>query len=498
MLPPPAWLVLPAVFLAGFLLSVVLEKLAKPGAPGLSRSFPALMLHAGLWGAALAIPLAITGRPFFSSLLCLSGELLVILINNAKYRALREPFIFSDFGIFSQTVKHPRLYLPFLGIGRTLAIIAAVAATFAVGWWLEPPVENSSTSAAALLAAGAALAGIGWLLGRPLSLNPAADVTQQGLFTSIAHYWILEKTSAPARKTDFPSVGKPRKTNPDVVVIQSESFFDPRRAFPCVRRDLLRNFDAACASATLHGQLTVPAWGANTMRPEFGFLSGMRPGCMGIHQFNPYRVAAARPVRALPAVLREAGYTTTCIHPHPARFFRRDRAFPNLGFQRFADIREFRGAKKQGPYISDEAVTDKLIEELATADQPAFFFAITMENHGPLHLEKTTDGETAEFYEDPPHTACSDLGVYLRHLRNADRQLARLREFLRSRSRPYVFVFYGEHLPSMPVVYGSLGTPDGRTDYFIESSVRTVTRKEDLAVEEMGRRLLQVVEAIRQ
>jgi phosphoglycerol transferase MdoB-like AlkP superfamily enzyme len=190
-------------------------------------------------------------------------------------------------------------------------------------------------------------------------------------------------------------------------------------------------------------------------------------------------------------VLREAGYQTTCIHPHPARFFRRDRAFPNLGFDRFVDDQSFRGAQKSGPYLSDEAVTDKLLEELqVAAEGPRFFFVITMENHGPLHLERVLPGEVEKLYNESPPAGCDDLTVYLRHLKNADRQLGRLRHELAKRGRPTILCFYGEHLPSMPKVYDKLGLPDGRTDYFLLGANASTPRISDLKVEELGTMLL--------
>ena len=204
-----------------------------------------------------------------------------------------------------------------------------------------------------------------------------------------------------------------------------------------------------------------------------------------MHQFNPYRRAARRPLRALPAVLREAGYQTTCIHPHPASFFRRDRAFPNLGFDRFIDLRSFRSAGKFGPYISDEAVTDRLLHELKSDGQPTFYFVITMENHGPLHLEEVSAAETGAYYTAPPPAGCDDLTVYLRHLHNADQQLGRLRAFLHSRTRPTLLCFYGEHLPSMPKVYDAVGLPDGRTDYLLLSPRASGSEILDLSVEDL-------------
>lgn len=474
-----------AVLLAGIFLSLALDQLARPHCPGVHRPFFSVLMHSGMLLIGWAAALALVRRPTFALLLVLAGQFLVIQVSNAKYRALREPFLFSDFGIFSQTIKHPRLYLPFLGVWRVILAATGAIVAIAVGLFLESPTPNFAAWAGAAAMVGLLLLVSGWATAAQPSLAPERDLAAHGLFTSIAQYWLREKATKTPLKTTLPVLQRTPNALPDIVVIQSESFFDARRLFQGIKLDVLLNYDEACAAATQHGRLSVPAWGANTMRPEFAFLTGLAPASLGIHRFNPYRCVTRRPLNALPAVLREAGYRTTCIHPHPARFFRRDRAFPNLGFDRFVDIKEFRGAQKAGPYISDAAVTDKLLLELEAAEEPSFFFVITMENHGPLHLESLTDEDIRDLYDEAPPASCQDLTVYLRHLRNADRQLGRLRAHLRTRARPTILCFYGEHLPSMPKVYDVLGLPDGRTDFFLQLIGTTNSGRRDLEIEEL-------------
>lgn len=482
-----------ASILCGLGLSLSLERFVRPSSPGLKRPVASLAIHAGLFLLILALATAVSRRTVFSVGLVIAGQFLVIQVSNAKYRALREPFIFSDFGIFSQTIKHPRLYLPFLGLGRACLIALVAAGTVGTALWLEYPLNHFLAWSGSVAAAGFALLAGGVATASAPLLDPEKDIARHGLFASVAQYWLREKTREPLRKTNLPSAIDRARDLPDIVVIQSESFFDPRETFPGIRTDVLKHFDEARDSATACGKLTVPAWGANTMRPEFAFLTGIEPAALDIHRFNPYRRVARRPIRALPAILREAGYRTICIHPHPSRFFRRDRAFPNLGFERFVDIREFPNAGKLGPYVSDKAVTDKLLGELSQTDGPVFLFAITMENHGPLHLEDVSEAETKACFTIAPPNSCRDLHVYLRHLRNADEQLGRLRNALRARSRPYILVFYGEHLPSMPAVYDELGFPDGRTDYFVESTAGAEQQVVDLEIAELPRRILALI-----
>ena len=226
------------------------------------------------------------------------------------------------------------------------------------------------------------------------------------------------------------------------------------------------------------------------MRPEFAFLTGLPEKALGVDRFNPYRRLARQPLPSLASWLKAQGYRTICIHPHPAGFFDRDRVFPPLGFDRFVDIAEFAGAAKAGPYIADSAVTRKILEVLAESEQPAFVFAITMENHGPLHLERPAPGDAEALYASPPPAGFDDLTIYIRHLRNADAMIGELSSALTGGPRERLLCFFGDHVPSMPRVYGALGFEDGRSDYFIwRSGPAGNGPREDVAVEALGLRL---------
>jgi phosphoglycerol transferase MdoB-like AlkP superfamily enzyme len=247
---------------------------------------------------------------------------------------------------------------------------------------------------------------------------------------------------------------------PHLVAVQSESFFDPRSLYPGIRSDVLAEFDRLKGDAVAHGKLVVPAWGSNTVRTEFAFLSGISEDKLGVHRFNPYRaIAAGWNVLSLASYLKRLGYQTVCIHPYPASFYQRDRVYPRLDFDVFLDIRAFGDSVRFGPYIGDDAVADKIEAALREAHGPTFIFAITMENHGPLHLERMGPSDIDDLYTRPPPAGCDDLTIYLRHLRNADRMASRLRLMLERCGRPASLCWFGDHVPIMPTVYEIFGAP---------------------------------------
>jgi hypothetical protein len=410
--------------------------------------------------------------------------------------------VFTDFALFSQAFRHPRLYLPFLGVGRAVLAAAAFAGSIVLGLSVEPRLPGSTVAALIVSAVAAALLGLGVRMAGRVSFDPQADIRRLGLVPTLWLYWLAERRQSavpPPMPWASAPVGPdvPRRADlPDLVAVESESFFDVRRLYPDVAADVLQHFDEVGRMAARRGRLQVAAWGANTMRTEFAFLTGIGPEALGVHRFNPYRLAARRPIASLPSWLRTLGYRTVCIHPHPASFFERHRVFPNLGFDEFIDIAAFEDAARCGPYIADEEVARMIARVLDQAAGPVFVFAITMENHGPLHLERASAADAGRLYARPPPPGFDDLTAYLRHLANADRMLGELAALLCARDREGVLCWFGDHVPSMPDVYDALGFADGRTDYLIMSRGAS-GRDEDLPVERLGARLAESIRAPR-
>ena len=465
--------VLAAAF-AGLALSAVIERLMTPR-PLLARPWAAWALHAGLWLSAHA-PLALAlGRPWFAAAAVSAFLLLLVLVNNAKFKSLREPFVFQDYEYFTDAIRHPRLYIPFLGWGKFLGAVAGFVLAVAVGWWGEAaPAQRFAGSGqlggvALVLATGGLLLLAGTRHALPVSFQPAQDVRALGLLASLWRYAEAEQVPLTvASPFDALPQGRPAGDLPHLLAVQSESFFDPRSLYPGIRQDVLAGFDRLRADAVAHGKLRVPAWGANTVRTEFAFLTGLGEDALGVHRFNPHRaVAAGCAVPSLASYLKRLGYLTVCIHPYPASFYRRDRVYPRLGIDTFVDIRAFDETMRAGPYIGDAAVADKVDALLRQATGPVFVFVITMENHGPLHLERAVPSDIDTLYAVPPPAGCDDLTIYLRHLRNADRMVARLRQTLAGCGRPASLCWYGDHVPIMPEVYEAFGAPDGAVEYVL-------------------------------
>lgn len=496
------WIEIAIPLLGGAALSFAVERVLRPTPALIARPWRAVAAHLGLWTLAFGSVLLVVQRPVFAALLVLAELLFFAIVNNAKVQALREPFVFQDFEYFTDVLKHPRLILPYLGIGRALVVCAAFGVAIYLGIALEPglPARTGWPAFLAglglLAAAGAALLWLGTPRPLPVLFDPVEDLRRFGQLASLWYYGLAERARPAhpqASRFAVSGTGPAARDLPNIVVVQSESFFDARRLHSGVRPGLLRQFDAIRTASVQHGLLHVPAWGGNTARSEFSFLTGFGTDELGVNRFNPYRKLAQQKVPNLARFLKQAGYRTVCVHPYPVSFYSRDTAYPALGFDEFLDLEQFRDAERYGPYVSDKAVADKVGALLEISGQPVFLFAITMENHGPLHLERVAPGDVERLYAAPPPEGYDDLTVYLRHLANADRMMLSLRERLEQSPRDGWLCWYGDHVPILQKVYEATGYTDGRTDYFIWGKGRgpQAAGPLDVKVEDLGVLLLQ-------
>jgi hypothetical protein len=445
----------------------------------------------------------------------LAGTLVLALLSGfaladwAKRLTLREPVVFSDIAELPEVFRHPHLYLPYAGVslvvGMALAAISAILVMLAI----EDPLWPWSPWQA--LAALAGFAGLYRALYRPplchliaramrrfaITGDPFCDAAALGPSVMQFAYAFVARSErderrAAAQGASHPFIAKPAATQPALVVVQSESFFDARRFHRGIPSTILQRFDACSASAVQAGQLAVPGWGANTVRTEFAVLTGLAEHALGFDRFNPYFAFARKPVGSLAWRLRAQGYRTLCLHPFDRSFYSRHRTLRNLGFEQFLDERAFAGAARRGAYVSDAALARFAAEALDDAREPLFLFLITMENHGPWHIRPDSSGDEAPALI--PDT--DDLGLrnYLEGLKGADAMLGILTDALARHKRCGELVFYGDHLPSLPRAFAAAGFADNRTDYFIWQTEKSDGARRDLAAHELPGAILHALD----
>jgi hypothetical protein len=468
-----------------------------------------LLLDAFPCLAGFALFLLPTGRPILAGLTVMCLGIGMGVADRVKRIVLGEPVVFADRAELIEVVRHPRLYLAFVGTGRM--ILATIAVLLAVIWVmdLEPPLWPVHLIPAALLVLVAVV--IGRLLfvipsSRPLcntlaaayrrldpSRDPVVDTERFGLLaTCIIHATLARAERADRQRAAQAKVWPKLPANGPILIVQGESFVNACRLDPLLAGHL-PNFTKLQAEAVQSGKLAVPCWGANTIRSELAVLTGLGADDVGLDRFNPYEHFARVPLPSLAHQAREAGYKTICIHPYDADFYYRDKVMPLLGFDQFIGIEGFAGAERSGPYVSDVAVAHCMAKIVREHGPRILVFAITMENHGPWDTEHDAlpPASLPEAWRDLPDAA--EIGRWLRHLQSTDAMIPILKQAIAATGAHGWLVFYGDHQPSLSGAFRAPGADDRKSDYAIWGSNHAPGAQADIAAEEIATSLMKAM-----
>ena len=253
----------------------------------------------------------------------------------------------------------------------------------------------------------------------------------------------------------------------NIVVLLSESFFDPAdmNGVRAGQYDLPEYKELQQKS--LGGKMTVPAYGGVTLRTEFELLTGIGLDLFPVHRY-PLISLVAEPINSIAWDLQREGYSTTGVHPNVGSFWNRDSAYPYLGFERFLDFEVFKRAVRTGYYVSDDALTRKLKKEIKDGDKQ-FFFAISMENHGPWKTGRPNlDSDIVDSIEVPgalEGESAIAFQQYIYHQQLAETALLDLINDLDERDSRSIVLFFGDHLPGLERTFDALEFKDGGSRY---------------------------------
>lgn len=438
-----------AAFATSLVIGLAIERmgLRLPSAAGFAVR---LGMHAALFAMVMAIGL----RPWLAAAISIIVPAVLVTISEIKRRILAEPLTVTDFALVPQAIRHPALYYVDVVQKRPMQILVLLAAAgiaaLIVAWIVaEPPLvigAGPGTDRALWtgLACALAAAGLSPAFARfsTRQLRPAEfgrDEARHGLLASLvmtAAARNAQRRALPAARALARALPRPRPATEGpalVVAVQMESFVDiAGRGLNGARLDA---FAALRRGAIAHGSVMLPYEGAYTMRTEFGFLTGLEGEPLGLHATDPYLSARHYCRHALPRLMGDAGYRTLFVHPYDGDFFGRRSVMPALGFAAALFEDAFADAARDGPYVSDAAVADRILAEARLSPSPLFIFAVTVEAHGPWQANRIAGVSGSEAH-------------YRHHLENADRMIGRLMQALSDWPGGAVLCVYGDHAPA--------------------------------------------------
>ena len=265
---------------------------------------------------------------------------------------------------------------------------------------------------------------------------------------------ILLQLRAEAEQSAEPAV------KPNVVLVVSESFFDPTR-LPGVSfsADPVPNFHTL-AEAFPSGVFLSNTYAGGTGNVEMELFTGIPSAFLGAGESltGLGDTSAYRRVPSLARVFGAAGYETLFVHSYNDELYDRARNIPALGFDQIIYQDDFLVDKTYaGGYVSDDTLADELIARFeAKGDGPVFLYGLTMENHQPYFGGKfNTPAPVAASADNLSGEEAGVLDALVHGLTDADAALGKLTDYFAQAEEPTILVFLGDHLPGL-----SLGGDD--------------------------------------
>ena len=446
-----------------------------------------------------------------------AGVLVIGIINNMKWSALKECVTFSDFSKLSEAVKVSKNAEFHIWMGMILFVAAYLAALVLcicvdvkwakrladkpyrrVNMWLAGIllvvlipviVQDGKTSAVAKLTEnvqseepGPVIYFVESLFQEKINEAYTKDEAWNRYETYVEQGKKLVGEKEDARTGNAVQ-------QPNIIVIMSEAFYDLDRLEGAVSysEDPMQPFREVCKEG-ISGDLYVNVYGGSTHFTEFEFLTGWNTRGMNTGSC-PYKEYFSKDQPSFARYLKEQGYQTVAIHPYNGKFWNRYVAYPRLGFDAFIDQYRMSYQEKCG-YISDDSLTKEIIKQFEEKKEgsPFFCFSVSVANHIAI-----LNGEEKENAPDQIKVTYDDaLGYgpnkkrwvqeYVSGIEKSGEALQELTDYLKTQDEPTIVVFFGDHAPSYALDQLAAGKKDTNlaysTPYLIWGNYDWMTEKE--------------------
>ena len=431
------------------------------------------------------ILLILTKRIVWVTIIVSFITVILSFINIGKFALRNVPLLYDDIFLLKEVL----ILLPEIFNLKTIIMIGiGVLVAIGLGFALFKFFKKSTLQKHRLAAFTLSLISIG-ILSIGQNINAAdIDISKTGFIYSLSNntreqvilneeqletagnlydQYIAEYNSRTHEKT--------LEKQPNVIVIQSEAFWDINKLDVKFNKNPIPNFEAL-RKESRYGELYVPVVGGGTSNTEYEILTGMTLKNYSNDWYMVYPNEINQPMVSLASIFKNQGYTTTGIHPYQSWYYNRTAVYEHLGFDTFETIEFMNDPEIIGAYMSDRYTTDLIIDAIETTEKPLFNFTVTMQNHGPYGNHRFTSDQFDIDIKTKLTASTRDfLANYVQGLDMADVELERLVNYLRESEEPTILVFYGDHLPMLGEDYQTYREVDyvgDEDNYLLQNDLR--------------------------
>ena len=421
---------------------------------------------------------AALGRRYQSLLVLVPLTLIPAFVSNQKQLFLSDPLYPTDFLFARQIVELLPVMVsqrPWTAVAVFVGLIVAVVGSIYLwthAWKRFPAIAwrrrwiTVAMTLPVLVGFGSMMdySQFSWLRDRlqviPMMYDQKENYRHNGFLLAFAFNLPLANVAAPAGyggdamakipTSEIPFAGG-GNDHPDVIVLMSESLWDPTRMtnvnFSADPMPVMREHAS--------GNSFSPEFGGMTANVEFEALTGFSNAFLPYGSI-PYQQYVRRPLPSLATFFRAEGYAARAIHPYQSWFWNRSEVYKAFGFEDFLSEENLPALDKRGFFASDDALFKEIMRQGDGMDRPFFFFSVTLQGHGPYEpnrYARNTIDVKGSLSEDERST----LATYTQGVKEADDSLKMLMDWAAKRERETIIVVFGDHLPPLGKAYVTSG-----------------------------------------
>ena len=430
-------------------------------------------------------------RKIFWYTLNFSIWLILIIINFVLLFMRNSPFNASDFAIFKYGIlitdrymSIPEMILSVLGI---LLVVVLCVILFIKGIKYKGKLDHlrSAIITGSVLIAGAALITINLLTGqmsyRFENLNDGFE--KNGFPFSFACSAFVQGVDEPEDYSpgSVEAISDPLNVEindpelkPNVILLQLESFFDPRFIKDVEFEENPIPVFSALRDECISGKLSVPVVGGGTSNTEFEVLTGMSLDFFGTVEYPYESFLKSKTCESSAYNFAALGYRTAAIHNFSAEFYGRNNIYANLGFERFTPLEFMCNVEYNEIGWAKDAVLERYImDSLTNTEERDFVFTVSVQGHGMYPDD--FDDHSINYHRDeeevnPLDDMISKIEFYTKQVGEMDSFLGSLINALSEYDEPTVVIAYGDHLPGINFTQDMLDCDMYETEYVIWSN----------------------------
>lgn len=261
--------------------------------------------------------------------------------------------------------------------------------------------------------------------------------------------------SDPYFAASYAAKGDGTVKKPTVIYIQAEAFWDPSEVHGVTYDQELTPNIQRTKNEMAYGKCYSPRFGGGTCDVECEALTGFSMEYLP-SSCKPYVEYIHGPTASIASFRKTEGYDTLAIHGYYGKYWNREEAYADLGFDDFISLEDMTDPERKRPCdweggLVTEAETGRQIIsafENKGADTPLFLHAVTIQNHLAYTPENYPDNERVHVTSAPEGVTDYTIGCledFATGVRETDAMWGMLTDYFDTVDEPVILVMWGDH-----------------------------------------------------